>query len=372
MDQSLESPLVSVIIPVFNGSNYLTEAVESVFAQTYTPIELIIVDDGSTDNTWELIQSFGSKTCAIHQENQGVAAALNTGIRSSHGDLIAWLSHDDLFLPEKIALQVKFLKAHPEFGACYTDFEIIDSAGERLSIYHAPWFPSSELPRSFLRDMHINGSTVLLRRSCFEKAGGFDERLAHTQDLEMWLRLAAFSEIGHLPEVLIKFRSHAEQGSLDFTLQIQEEQALFLELYERLGPSRFFPELEKFSDPQRKTAEAHIRLADELGRYRHWYRFAHERYRLSDQAYPNGKARWKAAMAQLQMYLLGDEEDTLMIAKRSRILLGLGQRQLAGRLSRDFFLRHPLRVDVLLTWLASGVSPQVLTPLRKLKRRMIS
>jgi glycosyltransferase involved in cell wall biosynthesis len=238
------STFVSVVIPVYNGANYLGEAVESVFSQTYPNIEVILVDDGSKDNTWELIQSYGDRVRGVRKENGGVASALNAGIRGARGDCVAWLSHDDLFYPQKIERQVGFLLDHPEFGACYTDFEIIDAQHKRLTIYRAPWYPSAELPRRFLRDMHINGSTILFRKSCLEEAGWFNENLAHTQDMDMWLRFSERSPIGHLGEVLLKSRSHPGQGSLNFELQISEEKAYFQTMYQRLGPAGIFPGLE--------------------------------------------------------------------------------------------------------------------------------
>ena len=114
-------PLVSVVIPVYNGTNFLKEAIESVFAQTFTDYEILVVDDGSTDGTWDLIQSYGPRVRGLHKENGGVASALNLGIREMRGTYFAWLSHDDLWLPEKLARQVELLKSNPQFRACYTD-----------------------------------------------------------------------------------------------------------------------------------------------------------------------------------------------------------------------------------------------------------
>ena len=106
MSQGL--PKISVIIPVYNGQNYLREAIDSVFTQTYKNYEMIVVDDGSTDKTWEMIQSYGSHLYGIQKENGGVASALNCGIRHASGEYIAWLSHDDLFLPNKLERQVDY------------------------------------------------------------------------------------------------------------------------------------------------------------------------------------------------------------------------------------------------------------------------
>lgn len=370
MDSISTTPLVSVVIPVFNGVNYLRDAIESVFAQTYPNIELIVVDDGSTDSTWEIIESYGERVCAIHKDNGGVASALNMGIRQASGGFVAWLSHDDLFLPDKIAMQISFLKGHPEFGLCYTDFEIINASGERLKIYRAPWYSSAELPRRFLSDMHINGSTVLMRKSCFERTGGFNDRLPHTQDLDMWLRIAEQSELGHLAEVLVKFRSHSEQGSLNFELQIEDEQCLFRELYEELGPERFFPVIARVKDPVGMEALGRRFFADELRLCRGWYRFALEQYRLSSHLRPAFSTCLKMIQCQAAMRLLGDEHESLLLGKRARIHLGQGQRQLARHFSGELLRRRPLRLDMLFIWLASWIPPQGMQALRQMKRRL--
>ncbi|MBN1536361.1 MAG: glycosyltransferase [Anaerolineales bacterium] len=363
-------PLVSVVIPAFNGVNFLREAVESVFAQTYPNIELILVDDGSTDDTWTVIQSYGKRVRAIHKENGGVASALNVGILQARGSLIAWLSHDDLFFPEKIDRQVHFLEKHPQYGVCYTDFEIINATGELLKTYRAPWYPSKELPRHFLADMHINGSTVLMRKSCYESAGGFNECLPHTQDLDMWLRIAEKGELGHLPEVLVKFRSHPEQGSLNYEVQIEDEQNLFRALFDNLGPERFFPQLERVTDPMEKIARGRCLLADELRRHRKWYRFALEQYRIGNSLRPTLQTRQKILKTQSAIILLGDERESLTLGKRARIYLGQGQRQQARRFSMGLFRRHPLRVDMLLIWVVSWIPPQGMQFLKQLKRRL--
>ena len=370
MDQTAALPLVSVVIPVYNGANYLREAIESVFAQTYRPIEVIVVDDGSSDPTWEIIQSYGERVCGVRKANGGVASALNAGIRSARGELVAWLSHDDIFLPDKLVRQVRFLAEHPECGLCYTDFEIVTAAKEHLAFIHAPWYPASELPRRFLRDMHINGSTVMLRKACFLKVGGFDERLAHTQDLEMWLRMSEQAEVGQLAEVLIQSRSHSGQGSLNFDYQITEEHALFRELFDRLGPARFFPEVATIDDPARRTAEGWRRFADDVRRYRHWHRFALEQYRICAQSGLTPQLRWNIFSSAAAIFLWGDERDSLTLAKRARILLSLGQPQTARQLSGALFVGHPLRLDALLIWLASWIPAGMVGALKKIKRRL--
>lgn|GEM_PF-1669595 len=365
MDQTVLQPVVSVIIPVSNGVNYLAQAVESVLAQDYPAIELILVDDGSTDATWELIQSYGPRVRALRKPNGGVASALNAGIAQTRGELVAWLSHDDLFLPGKITRQVRFLQAHPEFGGVYTDFEIIDAAGEPLAAYRAPWVPARELARAFLTDMHINGSTVMMRRDCFERAGGFNEELPHTQDLEFWLRFSEQCEFGHLPEILVKFRSHPGQGSQKYEQQIAEEQTVFRGLFERYGAARFFAELEAEPDPLRRQRLGLVKFADTLREQRGWRRFALDLYRQAGLA--SGPKIWLTRAA---IWAWGDEQEALALGKRARVLLGQGQAAESRRCSAGLWRRRPLRLDMAGLWLASWLPPAWKQTLRKLKHHL--
>ena len=122
-------PLVTVVIPTYNQASYLREAIDSVLAQTYPAIEVIVVDDGSTDETAAVLRSYGERIRAIHQENHGAAHALNRGIREATGEFVCWLSSDDAFLPDKVALQVDAFAADPGLGLCFTGFDTIDAAG---------------------------------------------------------------------------------------------------------------------------------------------------------------------------------------------------------------------------------------------------
>ena len=363
-------PLVSVVIPVYNGENFLTEAIDSVLNQTYPQVEIIVVDDGSTDNTWGIIQSYHHKVHGILKKNGGVASALNRGIQQARGDLIAWLSHDDLFLPEKVEKQVNFVLKNPATGVCYTDFQIIRSDGERLAVIRAPWYPVEELPRRFLRNMHINGSTTMIRKGCFEKAGGFDERLAHTQDLEMWLRMAAIADIRHLPEVLTLSRSHAGQGSLNFERQLDEEQRVFPELYDRYGPERIFPELRNRHESLKQAADRRCKFADELLVSRHWYRFCLTQYTIANGLYPTLCTRLKASLCKLAVKLLGDERESLSLGRRARALSGLGKQAEARRLNLQLFLRHPFRLDALFMWIINWIPKHGLRQLKSFLRRI--
>lgn len=280
--------MVSVIIPVYNGTNYLREAIDSVLAQTYTHYEILVVDDGSTDRTWEVIQSYGTRVRGIRKENGGVASALNCGIREAEGKYIAWLSHDDLFLPEKLGHQIKFLETFKESKACYTDYHVIDLGGNPLSEVTTPWYPPTQVLRVLFGDMYINGSTMLIERVCFDHVGLFSEELKYVQDVEMWMRLSRRFNIGRLPEKQIKQRSHPAQGSVSFKPAHRHETK---ELYERFfrewGVGVIFPELAQELHEPRTTAKAHTWFGDTMAFHRGFYDLADKHYRLSTALWPD-------------------------------------------------------------------------------------
>jgi glycosyltransferase involved in cell wall biosynthesis len=281
------NPLVSVIIPVYNGTNYLREAIDSVLTQTYKNYEIIVVDDGSTDGTWDIIQSYGTRVYGIHKENGGVASALNCGIREARGDYIAWLSHDDLFLPEKLEKQVRFLQKFKQFKACYTDYYITGPDGKILSEVLTPWYPQIDAIRVLFGDMYISGSTILIERKCFDEIGVFSEALRYTQDAEMWLRLIRQFGIGRLPEILMKQRSHPGQGSVGLKpAQREEIISLYQHLFYDLGIAVIFPEYaERAKDPEIE-ARACVWFGDTMAFHRGFYALADEFYKKSADLWP--------------------------------------------------------------------------------------
>ena len=280
-------PKVSVIIPVFNGANYLREAIESVFAQTYKNYELLVVDDGSNDGTWDIIKRYGSRLCGIPKENGGVASALNCGLQHASGKYIAWLSHDDLFLPDKLDRQVDFLNQFPQFKACYTDYYIIDEKGNVTQEIKTLWFPRQEALRNLFGIAYINGSTMMIERSCFQKAGLFSEHLKYTQDTEMWLRLLQYFEIGRVPEILGKWRNHSSQGSRRTKIHRAEAQAMYCCIFKELGVEALFPEWKESAADPKTIAKAYTWFGDSLSFYQRWYRLADRQYAHAIAAYPS-------------------------------------------------------------------------------------
>jgi len=210
------TPKVSLVIPVYNGSDYLAEALESAFAQTYKNIEIIVVNDGSNDGgaTERLAQSYGDRIRYFSKPNGGVATALNTALAQMEGDYFSWLSHDDLYFPEKIEAQIQRLATveNPERTILYSDFALFTTDASRITPIRLPEVASEDF-RYFLTLSRVNGCTLLIPRAAFAECGTFDEKLRTTQDYDLWFRLASRYRFVHVDQVLMKSRQHPGQDT---------------------------------------------------------------------------------------------------------------------------------------------------------------
>lgn len=204
-------PTISVIIPTYNYGHFLSAAINSVLAQTYAATEIIIVDDGSTDNTKDIVRSFGNDVVYLRQENSGLSAARNTGIVESKCDLIAFLDADDLWHPEKLKLQVDYLEAHVQFGMVYCGAREFDSmSGRTLGIHldgKEGWL-AEDLLNFEVPTVIAIGSTSLIKREVFDAIGKFDPQLNHSEDWDISFRIANKFRIGFVREILVEYRSH--------------------------------------------------------------------------------------------------------------------------------------------------------------------
>ena len=203
---SEENPLVSVIIPVYNGGRYLRAALASVFGQTYRPIEVIVVNDGSTDDSGAIAQSF-IDVRYLHQANQGVAAARNHGIEAARGEFFAFLDQDDLWTPEKLKLQMGHLLSQPDLGYTLTQQKFFLEPGEALPA----WFR-----KELLDSVHTGWvlGTLVVRRTAFEQVGSFVTGYSAANDSDWFFRAkAAETPMVVVPGVLLLKRIHGANDS---------------------------------------------------------------------------------------------------------------------------------------------------------------
>jgi hypothetical protein len=208
-------PLVSIVIPVYNGSDFLRDAIESALAQTYPRIEVVVVNDGSTDGgaTEAIAKSFGDRIRYFVKPNGHVASALNHGIANMRGEYLSWLSHDDLYYPDKIATQVRALQSLGERTVVYGDYETLDvETGVRVE-HRLPDTKPEDFRWSITMTSAIHGCTLLIPRACFEECGPFDTSLRTTQDYDMWFRISERFRFVHVPGIGVVSRLHAAQGT---------------------------------------------------------------------------------------------------------------------------------------------------------------
>jgi glycosyltransferase involved in cell wall biosynthesis len=201
-----QQPLVSVVIPVYNGARYLRAALESVFAQTYRSFEVIVVDDGSIDDSGKIAQSF-PEVHYIRQENQGVAAARNTAIAVARGEFYAFLDQDDLWTPEKLRLQIGHLLSHPDLGYSLTHQQFFLEPGATLPA----WFR-----KELLSSVHTGWvlGTLVVRRTVFDTVGNFSTGYSAANDSDWFFRAkAAGIPMAVVPELLLLKRIHGANDS---------------------------------------------------------------------------------------------------------------------------------------------------------------
>ncbi len=221
------SKLVTIIMPVYNAGTYLRISLDSILSQSYQNFEIIAVDDGSTDNSCEILSSYGDRVTRISQPNKGPSSARNTGIRKANGEYIAFLDADDLWMPTKLEMQVRFLEENPDVEFVYTDFFIIDSAGTHIgNIHFEEILDQQELINTMLVRNVMNGanSSSLMKKICFDKAGYFDETMKGCEDRDMWMRIARNCTVRVIQEPLMQYRFHPSNAHKNIPMMQQGQQ----------------------------------------------------------------------------------------------------------------------------------------------------
>lgn len=216
-------PKVSVIIPTCNRSTLLRSAIVSVLAQTYQDFEIVVVDDCSTDDTQQVVSSINDKRVRYicHDVNKGVSAARNTGVLDSYSEYVAFLDDDDLWLPEKLELQIDLLENSPALvGGVYTGFLKMDRISGRVLEKVIPTKRGRILIELYSRNWIGTASTVVLRRSCLEEAGLFDESIDYGEEYDMWIRVAERSEFEFIAKPLVHYLVHNSSLSANSRIKI--------------------------------------------------------------------------------------------------------------------------------------------------------
>jgi len=212
-------PRVSVIIPAYNAAWCVRRAVDSVLAQGYRDFELIVVDDGSQDETAAVVASYGDVLRVVSKPNGGLSSARNTGIAVARGDYVAFLDADDWWLPSKLARQVALLESAPDIVFCSTTTAVRTPEGVPLPDWRCGEAAGSTLECIFKANAHVagSGSAAMVRRAAFARAGGFDESLRSLEDIDMWMRLAALGGYACIddPLTVIEKRGDSMSGNLD-------------------------------------------------------------------------------------------------------------------------------------------------------------
>jgi len=196
---------VSIVIPTYNQAHYLPTALDAVFAQTYPHYELIVVNDGSTDGTTEVLADYRQhhEFTVITQENQGLPRALNAGFAQAHGEYLTWTSSDNIMLPEMLAVLVQALDKDPSVGLVYADRYLMDDDGNDLGRFDLP-----DYDRYLLLHANLVHCCFLYRRQCMERVGLFDPEFIYGEDWEYWIRISRYYAMKRVPQALYRYRVH--------------------------------------------------------------------------------------------------------------------------------------------------------------------
>lgn len=219
-------PLISVVIPSYNAARFVNQAIDSVIQQTYSPVEIIVVDDGSTDDTAQRLGELGDRIRYIHQANGGLSKARNRGIREARGEFVAFLDADDKWLPEKLQKQWEKLQADPDLKFVHTDvFDLIETTGEVVHEDRNGRRFTGDCYLEFFEGNVIIPSSVLVARSCLDRMGNFDEAIrgASTQDMDLCLRIARHHRFGYIDEPLVLYRMHPDNASRNRRMMLEDE-----------------------------------------------------------------------------------------------------------------------------------------------------
>jgi glycosyltransferase involved in cell wall biosynthesis len=280
-DSSMSDPLVSIITPVYNGEQYLLETIESALAQTYKNFELLIVNDGSTDNSAAIIKPFlkDSRVIYIEQKNAGVAAARNTAIKQARGKYIGFLDQDDLWLSNKLEVQIAVLEQDESIALVHSRQDFIDSQGNKID-YDWVTGVSGYCFEDMFKKNRIAVLTVLIRKTIFDEIGLFNEKFSGADDYHMWLRVTIKHPISYIDQALAFYRFHDSNWSKNsFRMTAIDVKVIDTILFE-------YPQALKLAGKQTVRARLYT-LNHQLGGWYSWF----------DQNYHQGRKHyWRAIL----------------------------------------------------------------------------
>lgn len=241
----VNNPLVSVIIPAYNSSRYICEAIDSVLSQTYDNLEVIVVNDGSTDTTLQVLEKYHKRIIVIDQLNQGAAHARNTGIKAAKGEFITFLDSDDYWFKQKVELQIQYLRQHPEMGAVYADWSRWHPVGNEFPdpLTLAPQNVTLEIDpeqsgwlyEKLFSDFIITTITILIKKSVLDEIGYFDTSLKMGEDYDLWLRLSRVTRIDKLSTPLALYRANLDSITNNPPLDVNYAYIVLLRAIEKYG-----------------------------------------------------------------------------------------------------------------------------------------
>jgi glycosyltransferase involved in cell wall biosynthesis len=260
----LDNPKISAIMSVYNGEKYLREAIESILNQTFTDFEFIIVNDGSTDNTLEIIQSYDDERIKIinNEQNIGLTKSLNKALKVARGESIARQDADDISLPNRFDEQMKYLEGHPEVVLLGTNVYLIDESGKTVGKRIVLTKPSI---KDLLKNNQFNHGSVMFKKKVINQLGGYNELIRYSQDYELWLRIAKSHVVGNLTQSLYKLRSH----DANIRLTNWEESTLYHLLALRSVRGELDEELLKaVNDDSIKSLYAHLNKEERVFFYK--------------------------------------------------------------------------------------------------------
>jgi len=222
-------PLVSIITPTFNRADFLPEAIESVLSQDYGNFEFLIIDDGSTDNSKEVIENYmgSGKIRYFYQENSGQSVARNKGIAEAKGEFICFLDSDNRWLPEKLSASIEAFESNPGVDIVYGDVILIDEAGKEFSRKNMKRY-SGQITKELLQDNCVSMNTTMTRTEKIREVGGFSRHVKVADDYDLWLRLSAICAYLYVPKLMADYRVMINQISSDKTRRFASNEEIIL------------------------------------------------------------------------------------------------------------------------------------------------